>query len=154
MLLGAPVSAGQWWTWNQIPVTLGNILSGAVFTGLALYYTYPVKQVLVAGGSPGVGAGVYQRVVLTPPGLLSISITPAAASISVGSSQRFFATGSFQDGTAQTLASVLWGSANNFIVEIGNDAGSPGIATGLAPGTTAIGTLRLDFFAPSWGAQV
>jgi formate/nitrite transporter len=43
MLLGAPVSAGQWWWWNQIPVTLGNIVSGAVFTGLALYYTYPVK---------------------------------------------------------------------------------------------------------------
>jgi hypothetical protein len=25
-------------------VTLGNIVSGAVFTGLALYYTYPVKR--------------------------------------------------------------------------------------------------------------
>ena len=44
MMLGAPVSAGQWWTWNQIPVTLGNIVSGALFTGLALYYTYPVKR--------------------------------------------------------------------------------------------------------------
>jgi formate transporter len=44
MLLGAPVSAGQWWLWNQIPVTLGNIVSGALFTGLALYYTYPVKR--------------------------------------------------------------------------------------------------------------
>jgi formate/nitrite transporter len=38
--LGAPVSTGTWWLWNQIPVTLGNILSGAVFTGLALYVTY------------------------------------------------------------------------------------------------------------------
>jgi len=44
MLLGAPVSTGQWWLWNQLPVTLGNIVSGAVFTGLALYYTYPVKR--------------------------------------------------------------------------------------------------------------
>ena len=44
MLLNAPVSGGQWWLWNQIPVTLGNIVSGAVFTGLALYYTYPVKS--------------------------------------------------------------------------------------------------------------
>jgi formate/nitrite transporter len=38
--LGAPVSTGTWWLWNQIPVTLGNILSGAVFTGLAMYATY------------------------------------------------------------------------------------------------------------------
>jgi len=44
MLFGAPVTAGQWWMWNQLPVTLGNIVSGALFTGLALYYTYPVKS--------------------------------------------------------------------------------------------------------------
>jgi formate transporter len=38
--LGAPVSTGNWWLWNQIPVTLGNILSGSLFTGLAIYITY------------------------------------------------------------------------------------------------------------------
>jgi formate/nitrite transporter FocA (FNT family) len=26
--------------WNQIPVTLGNLVGGFVFTGLALYLTY------------------------------------------------------------------------------------------------------------------
>jgi formate/nitrite transporter len=41
--LGAPVTLGNWWLWNQIPVTLGNILSGAVFTGLAMYATYSVR---------------------------------------------------------------------------------------------------------------
>ena len=39
MLFGADVSMAQWWGWNQIPVTLGNIVGGLVFTGLALYYT-------------------------------------------------------------------------------------------------------------------
>ena len=38
MMLGAGISLGQWWTWNQIPVTLGNIVGGAVFTGLLLHY--------------------------------------------------------------------------------------------------------------------
>jgi formate/nitrite transporter len=38
-LFGAPVSLGQWWVWNQIPVTLGNLVSGALLTGLALYVT-------------------------------------------------------------------------------------------------------------------
>jgi formate/nitrite transporter len=40
MFLGAPVSMKQWWWWNQIPVTLGNIVAGALFTGIALWYTY------------------------------------------------------------------------------------------------------------------
>jgi formate/nitrite transporter len=44
MLLGAKVSLSDWWLWNQIPVTLGNIVGGFVFTGLALYATYkPAK---------------------------------------------------------------------------------------------------------------
>ena len=44
MLLKAPVSASQWWIWNQIPVTLGNILAGAVFTGVALWWTHARKH--------------------------------------------------------------------------------------------------------------
>ena len=45
MLLGAKVSIYDWWVWNQIPVTLGNIVGGALFTGIALYSTYrPVNQ--------------------------------------------------------------------------------------------------------------
>ena len=41
---GAPVSMYQWWVWNQIPVTLGNIVSGVLLTGLALYITYKPKE--------------------------------------------------------------------------------------------------------------
>jgi formate/nitrite transporter FocA (FNT family) len=45
MLLGAKVSVYDWWIWNQIPVTLGNIVGGALFTGVALYATYkPTNQ--------------------------------------------------------------------------------------------------------------
>ncbi len=40
MMMGARVSLSQWWLWNQIPVTLGNIVGGALFTGLALYWTH------------------------------------------------------------------------------------------------------------------
>jgi formate transporter len=47
MMLGAPVSWKQWWLWNQIPVNLGNIISGALFTGIALYITYATKPKLM-----------------------------------------------------------------------------------------------------------
>lgn len=44
ILFGAPVSLSQWWIWNQIPVTLGNLVSGALLTGLALYVTNTPKK--------------------------------------------------------------------------------------------------------------
>jgi formate transporter len=45
ILLGANVSMANWWIWNQIPVTLGNLVGGMVFTGLAIYLTYrPVSS--------------------------------------------------------------------------------------------------------------
>jgi len=44
MMFGAPVSIRNWLFWNQLPVTLGNIVSGALFTGLALYATFYEKQ--------------------------------------------------------------------------------------------------------------
>ncbi len=40
MLMGASISVGQWWMWNQIPVTLGNIVGGALFTAGMLHWTY------------------------------------------------------------------------------------------------------------------
>ncbi len=44
MMMGANVSFVQWWAWNQIPVTLGNLLGGFVFTGLALYLTHKPRS--------------------------------------------------------------------------------------------------------------
>jgi len=40
ILMGAKVTVAQWWLWNQIPVTLGNLVGGFIFTGLALYITH------------------------------------------------------------------------------------------------------------------
>ncbi len=51
IFFGAKVSLADWWIWNQIPVTLGNLCGGLLFTGLALYATYKpsaVKEPLVA----------------------------------------------------------------------------------------------------------
>ena len=44
MLMGANVSLGEWWLYNQIPVTLGNICGGLLFTGMALFYTHSAKR--------------------------------------------------------------------------------------------------------------
>lgn len=52
MILGAPVSITDWWVWNQIPVTLGNIVGGFIFTGFALYATHK-KPAAVTETKPG-----------------------------------------------------------------------------------------------------
>jgi formate transporter len=52
-LFGAPVSLYQWWVWNQIPVTLGNFVSGALLTGLALYATNMPKKAATMEIAPG-----------------------------------------------------------------------------------------------------
>lgn len=40
---GADVSLYDWWVWNQIPVTLGNIFGAMVFNGTLWYYTHSLR---------------------------------------------------------------------------------------------------------------
>ena len=40
MMMGAKVTVADWWLWNQIPVTLGNVVGGLILTGLALHVTH------------------------------------------------------------------------------------------------------------------
>ncbi|WP_163969306.1 formate/nitrite transporter family protein [Oceanobacillus halotolerans] len=44
MMIGADISFGDWWLWNQIPVTIGNFVSGFLFTGLALHIVTKKNQ--------------------------------------------------------------------------------------------------------------
>jgi formate/nitrite transporter len=41
MLMGAPISIREWWFWNQIPVTLGNLAGGLLFVGLPMLWMRP-----------------------------------------------------------------------------------------------------------------
>lgn len=40
IMLGANVTIAQWWIWNEIPVTLGNILGALIFTAAGLYIAF------------------------------------------------------------------------------------------------------------------
>ena len=57
-LLGAPVPFSTWWLWNQIPVTLGNLLGGVLFTGAALYAAYPRARAAAVRADDASGAFV------------------------------------------------------------------------------------------------
>jgi len=55
ILFGAKVTIKSWWAWNQIPVTLGNLVGGALFTGLFLYWTYAAKPAGVRPADASLG---------------------------------------------------------------------------------------------------
>ena len=51
MLLGAPISVARAIFWNLLPVTLGNVVAGTLFTGVALYATYAAKPALTVSSA-------------------------------------------------------------------------------------------------------
>ena len=40
MMMGAPITIGDWLIWNEIPVILGNLVGGLLLTGTVLYATH------------------------------------------------------------------------------------------------------------------
>jgi trimeric autotransporter adhesin len=76
---------------------------------------------------------------VTPAALVSIAIAPPMQTIPLGTTEQFAATGVFTDGSTQNITgSVQWNSSNGSIATISNTAGSPGLATGLATGSSNI----------------
>ncbi len=99
-------------------------------------------NVLVAGGFDNSGltntAELYQPSVLTPPGLVSIAITPSNPSVVVRGSQGLIATGTFSDNSTQNLASVTWSSSNTAVTSVSNDSSNRGQALGVATGSSTV----------------
>jgi hypothetical protein len=71
--------------------------------------------------------------------LISIAVTPANPSIANGTTQQFKATGTYSDGSTQDLTdTATWSSSNAGVSTISNAAGSKGLATAVAAGSTSI----------------
>nr|HEV7955404.1 IPT/TIG domain-containing protein [Candidatus Acidoferrales bacterium] len=98
--------------------------------------------VLVAGGAdnsfPFASAEVYDPATLNPPNLVSVAVTPASPSISVGTAQQFTATGTFSDGSTQVLSSATWISSDHTIATMTSDATNRGQAFAVAAGTAIV----------------
>ena len=74
-----------------------------------------------------------------PATLVSISVTPAGASVNVGATQQYAATGHYSDLTTQDLtASVTWASSDSSVATISNVAATKGKATGVSTGGVTI----------------
>lgn len=101
----------------------------------------------VANGSTTIAAAVgtvsgTTTVTVTDATLVSLEISPEAPTVADGLEQQFTATGVFSDTSVQDLTDqVTWMSSDTAVATISNDAGSEGLATTSAPGTTTISAM-------------
>jgi phospholipase C/uncharacterized protein YjdB len=80
------------------------------------------------------------QLTVTSATLVSIAIAPPTATVAFGTTQQFTATGTFSDGTTQNLTQIgHWSSSVAAVATISNTAGTAGLASALAAGTTTIG---------------
>jgi len=76
---------------------------------------------------------------VSPATLIAITLTPAGGSTAAGNPVPFTATGTYSDTSTQNItALVTWSSSVPTVASISNAAGSEGLATAVAAGTTVI----------------
>ncbi|MSP58958.1 MAG: hypothetical protein EXR72_01220 [Myxococcales bacterium] len=86
----------------------------------------------------------------SPAMLVDIRIDPAFVSIPVGIKQQLHAFGQYSDGTTRDVTKdVEWSSADQNVVAISNEAGSKGLAEGLALGEAFIDARKGAIFSKS-----
>lgn len=114
-------------TWSSSNTTVATINSSGFASALTAGTT-------TIGASSGTINGSASLTVL-PAALVSLAVTPANASILVGGTQQYKATGSYTNGSTQDLTTaVTWTSSTPAVATIN----SGGLATGTGKGTTNI----------------
>lgn len=151
---GRNCSSGSANTTNATDLILGANVALAITTGPGTGFTKRVlsspqgniveDQSVTATGAYSAtapllpsGRWIMQMVALRhrQPTLVSITVTPATASIAVAGHQQFTATGNYSDGSHQNLTgSATWTSSSPSIATIS----SGGLTTGVAAGITTI----------------
>ena len=112
------------WTSSSSPATIS---SAGLVTGVSLGNS----TIQASFGSKNSSAAV----TVGAPALVSLSITPATASVALGLSQQYQATGTYTDGSSQNLTSSATWSVVPQAYALMN---SPGLITGSAQGSVSI----------------
>ena len=119
-------------TWNSYTTAVATIDN----TGLATAVATGSTTITASSGSIISNSATLK---VTSATVSSITVTPASPNIALGATQQFIATGTFSDSTTQILTKVAsWTSSSQSIATIVNTAGSIGLATSFAAGTTTI----------------
>jgi uncharacterized protein YjdB len=114
-------------TWSSSTTATATISTTGLATGVAAGTT---TITATCNGISGIATLTVSTATLS-----SISVTPADASIAVGGTEQYTATGTYSDGTMSVLTNATWVSSSTSIATIGS---TTGLATAIAAGTTTI----------------
>jgi 6-phosphogluconolactonase (cycloisomerase 2 family) len=121
--------------WDCADTLVAVVLNEPGFNGLAVAQSTGSTTVTASLNGLSGSTGL----TVLPATLQSIVVTPAHSRIANGTQQEFTATGHYTDRSTQDItSSVIWASSAPSIAPIGNAAGSVGIATASAVGSTTI----------------
>ncbi len=145
---GLPMSGLTFaWVSSNPNIATVNALNGeGQNTGTASGLAQGGGTVTITASSQGVTAPTVQLTVTpAPPALTTISITPTNASIDIGSTQTFAASGTDQFGAPFSLSSVQFSSENSTIATVNGNIAT-GVAAGIAQITATSGSVTGQVF--------
>ncbi len=117
-------------TWTSSDTSIATISSGGLVTAKAHGST------TITATSGAVSGTAALTVTAT---LASIAVTPANPSIAPGTTQTFQATGTYNDNSTQDITTTAtWSSSSTGVATISNAAGTQGLATAVAHGSSNI----------------
>jgi trimeric autotransporter adhesin len=121
--------------WTSSDTTIASISNASGSNGMALAVATGSVTITASLGSVSGNTSL----TVTAATLVSISVTPAAPSIALGTAQQFTATGTYTDNTTQNLTTqVTWASGTASNATISNASGSQGLASSSSVGTSTI----------------
>ncbi|MFN8961133.1 MAG: beta strand repeat-containing protein, partial [Betaproteobacteria bacterium] len=124
-------------TWLSSAGAIASVSNAASRRGIAT--TFATGTTTITALHPASGVTASAPLTVTAAALASIAVTPSITSVPLGLSQAFTAIGTYTNGTTQDLTSaVTWSSSSAAVATISNVAGSRGVTTTLAPGSTTI----------------
>lgn len=84
-------------------------------------------------------------VVYVPPVVVSVEVTPESATVAVGETQQFTATGTYSDGTVvDSTGEATWASSDATVANIDDEGLATGVADGASEITASLGGITSD----------
>jgi hypothetical protein len=125
-------------TWSSAKTSVATITSGGLAKGVTAGTDGIVAMLGSVSGST--------TLTVTAPALVSIAVAPVNPSVAKGATVQFMATGTYTDGSLQTITnSVTWSSSMTSVATIATG----GLATGVATGTSNITAALNNIVSPA-----
>lgn len=123
--------------WSSSGATTVDVSNTAGSTGVATGLSLGAATIIATDAVSNIAGAA--SVVVTPATLVTLSVTPPHPSLALGTAGQLVAIGAYSDASTQNVtSSVTWSSADPAVALVSNAAGSNGLVTSVAPGSTTI----------------